>query len=858
MVAVGVVALSLTASAQAQNNSWVDGNGKWETATNWSAGVAPSVHDATDLITNAGNKTVTIDATTSGSYPASMTISNLTVDANSLQLDNAGTSVPLHILNGLTIGSGGNLTIANSTLFVDPPLMSSDQFYVRGNVTLNSGLLLATNAFLVDTAIGGLGGASLTINGGQMLCDFLTVGKDSGSQGTLTVANGSITASHNLRVGDNAGSTGAVWITGGQMTITNYFCSIGYSGVGQMTVSNGMIQAENLSLSLFSGSSGTLTLAGGTITVSGTLTAGGVNTPGSIWVTGGHLEATNFPTYIGYLGVGQMTVSNGSVFARQILLGTNGSESASCGTLTVSGGTITLMNSVDGLRIGSSFNSTGVVIVTGGQIVTTNGTVLVGAAGTGQMTVSNGTATAKHVMIGAGTNSLGALTLRTGSTMNVSSNFIAAAGVGSAATVSIVGGQLVVTNGVVGVGNTGTMTDGTGHGQMTVSSNGILLASTILLGSSASGQGELTLADGGLISGSGTNGILVVNGFDQIGGDLSWTNIGSAMYCGYAHPGAYALSNGNSSCQDVYVGYDNAGTMTIDGGAMNILSRLIVGQLGSPLSTGTVWMTGGQLTVLNNYTTIGNSGVGQMKISNGTMTAASVIVGNSSNPGSLTVAGGTMTVLSDMTLGDCGGRMMGFVTITGGNLFVTNAAHNATLDVRSGAFIMTGGALVVDRLVMTNACGLFQRTGGTLQYSQLLLDPNLSAVGDGIPNSWKQKYGLDPFDPNLANEDSDGDGLSNLREYQLGTDPNNASSPFRITAIAREGNNIRVTWTTVGSTTNFVQVTAGTANGSYTNNFSDLSPELTIVGSTVTSTNYLDLNGAINSPSRYYRIRVLP
>ena len=134
----------------------------------------------------------------------------------------------------------------------------------------------------------------------------------------------------------------------------------------------------------------------------------------------------------------------------------------------------------------------------------------------------------------------------------------------------------------------------------------------------------------------------------------------------------------------------------------------------------------------------------------------------------------------------------------------------------------------------------------------------MSAVGDGIPNSWKQKYGLDPFDPNLGNEDSDGDGLSNLREYQLGTDPSDPSSPFRITAIAREGNNIRVTWTTVGGTTNIVQVTPGTANGSYTNNFSDLSAQLTILGSSVTSMNYLDLNGATNNPSRYYRVRLVP
>jgi hypothetical protein len=48
-----------------------------------------------------------------------------------------------------------------------------------------------------------------------------------------------------------------------------------------------------------------------------------------------------------------------------------------------------------------------------------------------------------------------------------------------------------------------------------------------------------------------------------------------------------------------------------------------------------------------------------------------------------------------------------------------------------------------------------------------------STVGDGIPDDWKVAHGLDPNDPNVAMEDPDHDGLTNLEEYQYGTDPNN-------------------------------------------------------------------------------------
>lgn len=42
---------------------------------------------------------------------------------------------------------------------------------------------------------------------------------------------------------------------------------------------------------------------------------------------------------------------------------------------------------------------------------------------------------------------------------------------------------------------------------------------------------------------------------------------------------------------------------------------------------------------------------------------------------------------------------------------------------------------------------------------------------DGIPDWWKQKYGLDVHDPYLANKDASGDGYTNIEKYLYGLDP---------------------------------------------------------------------------------------
>ncbi|MCX6996754.1 MAG: hypothetical protein NTV49_06635, partial [Kiritimatiellaeota bacterium] len=53
------------------------------------------------------------------------------------------------------------------------------------------------------------------------------------------------------------------------------------------------------------------------------------------------------------------------------------------------------------------------------------------------------------------------------------------------------------------------------------------------------------------------------------------------------------------------------------------------------------------------------------------------------------------------------------------------------------------------------------------------ISPTLDTDGDGMPDWWEIKYGLNPYDPTDATLDPDLDGLSNLYEYVFGTDPQN-------------------------------------------------------------------------------------
>ncbi len=724
-------------------NSWIDGSGKWETATNWSSGVAPSLADSADSIGNAGNNTVTIDATTSSNFPNTLTISNLIVAApgpmtNTLLLSNAGTNVPLVVFTSVSVSHHGTMILTNSALQVGAP-----------------------------------SGGALTVDG------------------QLTLDSGTILVSSNLLVGlSNPLSLMTIW--GGALYVTN----AAHNAVSEVRY-------------------GTLVLTGG------------VYFTDSLLIT----------------NTGAAFLNDGGTFT------ITGLAQVDQGTQTVASGTTQLSSN---LVVGTSANSTGTVNVTGGQLIVTNAPITIGSLGVGSMTVSNGTVSTTGVDIGAGTNSQGTLTLQDGSTMTVSSNLTAGSAAGATGTVSVSGGQLVVSNGTLGVGNDGTATNGFGVGTVTVS-NGTVLANQILLGSSVGGQGQLTIQPNGLVSLVGTDALLIANDLTVDGGDVEIVN--GIIYCGQSHPGAMTMNTGTANCQITYVGYDSQGTLTMVAGQMTVSSLLEIGFASG--STGSVWMSGGQLTATALATTIGNQGVGQMSISNGIAAMADVFVGNSSNPGTLTLAGGTLTINSLVLLNPgsqfnfTGGWLnaLGITNSNGQLLTLGDGVTPITLSLLGGISSLGNGLMISANATFT---GFGTINGNLVNYGRLFPGSGtLSFLGTvtNYATILTAVGGTTDFQRPVVNY---GLIVTNSSVHFLGGLVNNGAvlteTDVQISSITQSENNIVIQIPSVTGALYQLQVTPSLNPATWTN----LGASQGGTGGMLTFT---DLGGTAN-PARFYCIEI--
>jgi hypothetical protein len=241
------------------------------------------------MITNDGSKAVGIFPTTPINFPATMTVSNLTISApsdgslNTLLLNYFGTNVPLNVLSDCVVGTNGRILSLYSGLQVGASLeiVTNASFMQQGGVTIvtngefrvGDGSAAVTNAELWLSTVSVYDFGDFTQSGGTLSNQYLFV------EGGFNFNTGS-DANYSLRDGDlfsggvsvyyDAGflQVGGRHIVNGQLEIYGYYNNYeGYILSANYTLRGGFLSCG----SFFEDVLGSFDQNGGTNQVSGYL-----------------------------------------------------------------------------------------------------------------------------------------------------------------------------------------------------------------------------------------------------------------------------------------------------------------------------------------------------------------------------------------------------------------------------------------------------------------------------------------------------------------------------------------------------------------------------------------------------------
>lgn len=795
--------------------------------------------------------------------------------------------------NGVTVsGTGsvwnndGDLTIGYSGIGTNKLVIANGGvvYNVDGFVTANNNSALVTgsgsvwsNSGILYFGIFGVGNSLVISNGGAVFNGYGYLGYQGGGLNSVKVtgsnslwmiagdlqvpANNSVTMSDAGAVYDNnATVNGIVLVTGNGSIWSNNSVSL---QSGQITVSGGSLYTDTASGNgRLNVNNGALVLNSGRMTVDSLA----VNS-GTVGFNGGVLNTKSTMVSNNLL----FTVGNGSNSATLQLLGgvhsfaknlhiAKSAVLRGCGTIT--GNVLVDLGATVVADCGGTMSFSG-VFTNNGSVISANNTAinfyghmvnngLISASALGYLHFYGGVENNGTILEGNSTNSWidpgdgkwedstkwsGAVPPAAAQSVILIANAATKTVTIDATTAASFPGSMTISNLIVQA-PTGS------SNILSVGSTGLALFE-ILNGCSVGSGGLLSITNSTVNIDGLSGGSFNIDGNVTFGlGAMTVTN--GSVYIGNATNGSLIVNGGTLSARDLTIGNlaGSRGSFTVAGGTSLVGGPLRAGVNGA----GTITVVGGQLVASNDNVTIGYSGRGQLTVSNGSVQTLSMIVGQLGGAtGTVTANGGTLNVSAGLTIGDCASNALGQILLNGGNVSVSNASQTAFIDVRNGTLTVNGGVLKVDVLVMTNACGRIVWNGGSLTAGTLELDPNLSATGDGLPNGWKQAYGLDPlssFGDNGPNGDPDHDGKNNLQEYLSGTDPTKSSSALRVTGIVREGNDIRVTWTCVGGHSYVLQGTEPFAPPDYSSAFADTSPIISVLAVGESTTNYLDVGAA--------------
>ncbi len=456
---------------------------------------------------------------------------------------------------------------------------------------------------------------------------------------------------NSMVVGTDEGSTGTVTIDGANSSLENKGdVSIGYSGDGTMTISNGgsmTVDADIIRVGRNEGGVGTLTITdsgstltatnvadatiyvgyGGTGTVNiqktATMTVGGTNIggqdtgDGTLNIDGSGTTADLSTTVVGDEGAGTMNVTNTAAVTTDAL--TIGNAATGNGTLNIN--TNAVVRAGDDTSVGEEEGSQGEVTVDGtGSALNISGDLKVGASGDGTMTVSNN-------------------------------------------------GTVSNQDGTVGAEETGT-------GDVEVTGQGSIWHSTGELVIGEQGTGEVTVDEGGSLR---VDGDLTIG--KQAGSEGTLTLDGPAT--------TFTYSGG-----DVTIGSSGTGTMNVQNGVFIDLggNGVTLGDeedQSDATGDGTLNVTSADTVLKTGDLTVGGKGTGELNINDGaTVVSGDGAIGDEADSsGTATVSGpGAIWTATDMTVG---GKGDGTLNIEDGGALTVNSSEMVIGDETTGTGVVT-------------------------------------------------------------------------------------------------------------------------------------------------------------------------
>ncbi|WP_160116691.1 autotransporter domain-containing protein [Pseudovibrio ascidiaceicola] len=742
-LAAAVVAsgpLVLSGATAALGQTW-DGSTStdWFTGSNWTSNTAPNSSQDVFINTTTPNPATVTDKTTNG-----------TADANDLVVGDEGQGF-LTVSNGGALdsysgsyigyknGSTGSVEVTGTGSIWDSSYWIYVGDYGDGTLTVSDGGAVSSADSIIGRTGGSSGRVEVTGTGSTWTNAYdLVVG--SSGDGTLTISEDAVVnvsgvtrlgsdspGSGVLNIGAVAGdaavgagelNTAKVIFGPGTGTInfnhtdSDYTFSADISGTGSVNQLSGTTILT-----------GTNTFTGGTTVSGGTLELRGgsaLSDSSEISITGGRLQVTNSETVGGTtvdggvlaisagetLTTGAFTLADGTVIGGTLLSSSYTVENGSIATaltgtsaLTKTGsGTVTLTGT--NTYTGDTIVSGGTLELRAGSVLTDTQVLRVGYAGTGALTIAEGsevnsgylnigrvsggvTVTGSGASLDVATNSViglygtGTLTISDGGRVtNGQSSIIGGPNATGAVTVTDDGsvweaGFLVVgqygagslkienggkvTSGRANIGFDSTSFSGTSSGIVTVTGEGSVWESRDRITVGDRAPGTLTIADGAIVDVDGD----VVLAFGAV--SQGTLNIGAAA-------GETAVKAGTLDTEAVIFGY---GTGVINfnhtdtsyvfapkisgDGRVNQLSGTTI-LSGTNTYTGDTIVSGGELVVNGSIgdVTVNGGSLGGSGTIGGSVSVASGTIAAGNSPGTLTIGGDlnlTLASVLDFELG---------------------------------------------------------------------------------------------------------------------------------------------------------------------------------------------------------------